>query len=143
MTKRTVRELLLNKWSALFALSLMILAYVLLVAIPVYGSGINHMSIAEIYEANNTRNLAEWYPLYQGAGYICRSDVYDWATLADMFYPLFTVPLAIGLLVTTRRHWPHWSLINRIPWLIVFAMYITVTVAYVRIADQAGAWLWD
>jgi hypothetical protein len=131
----------LLRWIALF---LYIGFYVAYVTVPYYGSGIHLMSTSQIYQANNEYNLAEWYPLFKGAGYVCRSDAYGAAAGLYLFFPILTIPLFASALWRLPTDWRSSSSVGRL-WRVAFSILIVVLIAlyFHPSSSHIGEWLWD
>jgi hypothetical protein len=131
----------LVRWLTLFLYIAFYLAYV---TIPFYGSGIHLMSESQIYMANNERNLAEWYPLFRGAGYVCRSGAYTASMFLFALFPPIIIPLFSVSLWRLPVDWRTTFAVGK-AWRVALIIVIVVLL-YLQFHEssrQIGAWLFD
>lgn len=124
-----------------FTLSILSILLIMLVLVPYYGSGIHLMSTGEIWEANNTRNLAEWYPLFRTGPGI--DNVYTWAMWIWGIWFYISIPTlavqACSFIARWRVYMPRGKALR----LSVLILAGITTGLYIHAFSGVSAWLFD
>jgi hypothetical protein len=98
------------------------------------------MSAGEIYTANNTRNLAEWYPLFSGPGV---DTVYTWAMWMWGIWLYIGLPMFGAGVWWLAARWKVYTPRGRALRLAVIIPAALASVLYIQAFHGASVWLFD